>query len=212
MARAKFVVLEGIGGSGKTIQLRRAKKYLEFRGLPVVVTREPGGIPEAETIRELVFDLKRENIINADHQMALFFAARKLWMESQVIPSLKKGINVLSDRTYVSTAAYQGYGEGGKLSTIKKMSDVVLGDYKPDKIILIDIGAEISVERNHKAKGNDPYDDMDMRYFRRVVRGYREMAKKRWGGVSWSTIDGEKSVDKVESDIRVVLNRVLGIK
>lgn len=98
MERGRFIVFEGIGGSGKGTQIEIAGKLLENKGFKVITTREPGGIEPAEKIRQLIFDLRGKDLIGAEGQMALFFAARKLWVDGVVGPNLEKGINVLTDR------------------------------------------------------------------------------------------------------------------
>ena len=115
MGRGKFIVFEGVGGSGKTTQIELAKDFLEKKGLKVLTTREPGGVEASEKIRELIFALRDKNLVGPEGQVVLFFAARYLWLNSLVKPVLTNGINVLTDRAYTSTAAYQGFAEGGDL-------------------------------------------------------------------------------------------------
>ncbi len=208
----KFVVFEGVGGSGKTSQLPIASGYLLEKTVPHIVTREPGGVESAEHIRELIFKLKGKGVINADHQMALFFAARSLWVQNLVAPNLSDGKSVLSDRSYAATAAYQGYGEGGDPSVIEVIAREVMGEYMPNAIILLDISAETSHMRNANHKDGDPFDDEEIEYTRRVVDGYRGMAERNWSGVPWYKIDAEASIDDVSKQVSIVLNDVFGIK
>lgn len=211
MERGKFFVLEGVGGAGKSTQLLHAEAFIqEELGLPVITTREPGGVAEAELIRELIFDLKREGVINADHQMALFFASRAIWMANFVQPNLDKGVTVLSDRTFPSTAAYQGYGEGGQLEVIEAFAEKIMGKYRPDAVLLLDISAKTAVERKIEKDG-DPFDGQATEYFERVVAGYREMANTRWADLNWYVIDAEGSVEEVAVQIKDCLRAVLAI-
>lgn len=115
--RGKFIVFEGILGAGKKTQARLAKDYLISLGRRANYTREPGGVASAEAIRRLIFKLRGENLINADHQVALFFASRDFWVREFVAPNIGAGYDVASDRSYPSTAAYQGYGEGADVKS-----------------------------------------------------------------------------------------------
>ncbi len=203
--KGKFIVIEGVGGSGKTEQLKKISEYLKSKKIKFIATREPGGVPEAEFIRSLIFDLKAKGLSNSDHEIALFSAARKIWMERVVIPNLEKGIHVISDRTYFSTAAYQGFGEAGDIDKIEKISEVVLGKYKPDKVILLDVSVATAMKRNSQNKDGDPFDDLEKAFFGRVTRGYRKMAKEAWGGVDWVVVDGERDIDGVFAQITKVV-------
>lgn len=207
LERGKFVVFEGPGGCGKGTQIQIAERLLTSNGLSVVTTREPGGTEGAEKIRQLIFDLREKKLIGPEEQMVLFFAARKLWVEQLVRPSLKSGKNVLADRCYTSTGAYQGYAEGGDLDRILEISDIVMRGIKPDAIILLDVSAETSMSRRNDPNG-DPFDKETISYFERVVAGYREMAHSGWGGLNWYRIDGEPSVEEVSISVKKVLEDI----
>lgn len=209
--RGKFVVLEGVGGSGKTTQIKKADEYLKEKGYEVIVTREPGGVEASEIIRDLVFRLKSEGVANADHQMALFFASRKIWLETLVKPAVEEGKVVLSDRFDTSTNAYQGYAEGGNKKTIERFSEIVSDGFVPDAVILLQISAKVAMERKSDKEG-DPFDSEGAEYFQRIVDGYNDMAKNRWRGINWYTVDGEKSVEEVSKAINAILDKMMGRK
>ncbi len=204
LKRGKFIVFEGVGGSGKGTQTKLAKRLLKKNRIKIITTREPGDISSSETIRQLIFDLKSKKLIGAEGQMVLFYAARKFWVDKIVAPSLKKGICVIADRSYTTTGAYQGYAEGGSQKIILKISDVVMGKTKPDAIILLDVSVETSMERRKNPNG-DPFDKEDKIYFQKIISGYREMARKKWGGLKWYVVDGEPNPNIVsESVVRVL--------
>lgn len=207
--RGKFFVFEGVGGSGKTSQLNLAGEFLNASGHQTIITREPGGIEQAEQIRELIFKLRRGELINADHQLALFFAAREIWKQAIVVPNVDNGIHVVSDRSFPATGAYQGYGEGGDIKQIEKISKAVMGEYMPNAIILLNLSVETAMQRNSKNKDGDPFDDNDKDYFARIINGYSEMAQSNWAGVDWYVVDAEKSIEEVHSDIKEVLINVI---
>jgi len=210
MERGKFIVFEGVGGCGKTTQIKNAGNYLTEKGFDVIVTREPGGVEASEKIRDLIFKLKSEGIANADHQTALFFASRCIWLDSLVKPSIRKGKIVLSDRFDSSTNAYQGWAEGGNKKTIERFSEAVSDGFKPDAIILIRVSAQIAIERKSKNKEGDPFDNEDLNYFKKLVAGYDDMAKNKWRGISWFVVNGEKSMKEVAGDINAILDKVVG--
>jgi dTMP kinase len=211
MKRGKFVVIEGVGGCGKGTQVKLAKKLLKKNKIKVVSTREPGGIGSSEVIRQLIFDLRDKKLIGSEGQMVLFYAARKFWIEKFVKPNLKKGVNVIADRSYTSTGAYQGYGEGGDQKKILGISDVVMGEVKPNAVILLDVSIETSMERRKDPNG-DPFDKENKKYFQKIIDGYREMAKNKWGGLKWYVVDGEPKVSEVSESVAVVLDNILGKK
>lgn len=206
--RGKFVVFEGVGGSGKTTQIKKADEYLKEKGYEVVITREPGGVEASEIIRNLIFKLKSEGVANADHQMALFFASRKIWLDTLVKPAVGKGKVVLSDRFDTSTNAYQGYAEGGNKETIKRFSEIISEGFVPDAVILLRVSAKVAMERKSDKEG-EPFDSEGSEYFQRIVDGYDDMAKNRWRGISWYVVDGEKSVDEVSKAINAILDKVM---
>jgi len=209
MKKGKFVVLEGVGGAGKSEQIKKISDYLKSKGVNFVATREPGGVQEAEQVRSLIFAFKRKRIINSDHETALFFAARKIWMENVVIPSIKSGFNVISDRTYFSTAAYQGFAGGVDVELIEKMSKVVIGKYKPDLVILLDVSLKTALMRNSANKEGDPFDYLSKKFFQKVINGYRKMAKEGWGGVKWEVIDAENSIEDVFRIVRKSIDKIV---
>ena len=208
----RFIVFEGIGGSGKGTQIEFAKRLLQKNGLEAVYTREPGGLEPAEKIRELIFNLRDKKLIGAEGQMVLFFAARKLWMDGVVAPNLYKGINVLTDRCHTSTGAYQGYAEGGDQKQILSIADEVLGNYKPDAVILFDISRETSMRRRGVDVNGDPFDKETPEYFNRLIAGYRKMAETGWGGLTWYVVDGEKDPEDVSETVAVILEKIFEIK
>lgn len=206
--RGQFIVIEGVGGSGKTTQIEFAKNILQKNGLSVVTTREPGGLESAESIRELIFDLKDKGLIGPEGQMTLFFAARKLWLHNVVAPNIDKGVNVITDRSHTSTGAYQGYAEGGDVNKILQIADVVMDGYKPDAVILLDVDLETSITRRGNDTQGDPFDKEGKEYLGRLISGYRKMAKENWGGMKWYTVNGNESPALVTQSVAKVLNGI----
>lgn len=207
MERGKFVVFEGVGGCGKGTQIELATNLLNRNGLKTISTREPGGVESAEDIRQLIFELRDKKLIGAEGQMGLFFGARRLWKNGLVKPNIDSGINVFADRCYPSTGAYQGYGEGGDQNKILGIATEVMGDYKPDAVILLDVSAKTSMERRSNPNG-DPFDKEGFSYFEKIVAGYREMAANCWGDLNWYLVDGEPKVEIVSEKVAEVLESI----
>jgi len=206
---AIYWAIEGIGGAGKSTQLQYLKDYLEVLGRKVVYVREPGGVKEAESIRELIFRLKKEGAVNVHHEVALFMAARYFLMKQILEPVLDSGSDVASDRTAASTGAYQGFGGRAGLESIGKIAKAVLGNYLPDEMILLNLSYKEGMKRKKDKHEGDPYDGLGRKYWERVEQGYREMAREKWLGMDWRVIDASKKVEEVRVDIQNVVNQVL---
>jgi len=206
--RGKFIVFEGVGGSGKTTQIELAKKFLEEKGLKVLTTREPGGVEASEKIRELIFALRDKNLIGPEGQMVLFFAARYLWLNSLVKPALAEGINVLTDRAHTSTATYQGFAEGGNMEQILAISEVVMEGARPDAVIFLEVSEETSIKRRAAETNGDPFDKQGRDYLGKLIAGYRKMVQESWGGLKWYMVNGEGTVEEVQARVSEVLRRI----
>lgn len=210
--RGKFFVFEGVGSAGKGTQSQYAYDLLIRNGYDVVLTREPGGTTGGEIIRQLIFKLKRADLITSGEQMVLFFASRKLLITELIEPSIEQGIIVLGDRFFPSTKAYQGCAEGGDIIKIESLIRIALDDYNPDAIFFLDIEATTALSRFSAENANDPFDRTGLDYTRRVVSGYREMARTKWRGINWYTINGELEVNEVSMEVKAALEDVLNKK
>jgi len=210
--RGKFVIFEGAGGSGKGTQLEVARSLLVKNGFNAISTREPGGVGPSEEIRKLIFELKDKKLIGAEGQMVMFFTARKFWVDGLVAPNIDNGVNVLGDRGYPSTGAYQGYAEGGDQDRILKMADIIMRGYKPDAVLLLDVSAGTSRKRRGKDVNGDPFDRETPEYLDRVVGGYRDMAKSNWGDLNWFVVNAEPTPEVVSESIAKVLEDIFETK
>lgn len=210
--RGKFVIFEGPGGCGKGTQIEIATNILVKNGLKAISTREPGGVGPSEEIRKLIFELKDKKLIGAEGQMVMFFTARKFWVDGLISPNIDNGVNVLGDRGYPSTGAYQGYAEGGDQDRILKMADIIMRGYKPDAVLLLDVSAGTSRKRRGKDVDGDPFDRESPEYLDRVVGGYRDMAKNNWGDLNWFVVNAEPTPEVVSESIAKVLEDIFETK
>ncbi len=181
-----FITFEGGEGSGKTTQVNHLARFLTEKGHKVVTTREPGGTPEGEKIRDLLVQ-RQGGEWTPLAECLLLFAARAMHVEKVIMPALKKGKIVISDRFTDSTRAYQGYGHGFPLETIEALNTMVLGDFQPDLTLLLDIdttagiarsGRRIAAETLHIKQTEDRFENMEAGFHERLRRGFLEISKK----------------------------------
>ncbi len=171
MPRGKFITLEGGEGVGKTTNLVFIENYLKLHGIPVVVTREPGGTVLAEKIRHLLLDKESEDI-SENAELLMVFAARAQHIKHVIEPALASGNWILCDRFTDATYAYQGGGRNMKNSTIAWLENLVQGSLKPDLTLLLDAPVEIGMERARSRGNLDRFESEKIHFFEQVRRAY----------------------------------------
>jgi dTMP kinase len=171
MIRGKFITLEGGEGVGKTTNLHFIKDYIEEHSIPVVVTREPGGTPLAEKIRQLLLDNDSE-AVSETAELLLIFAARAQHIKHVIEPALAQGTWVICDRFTDATYAYQGGGRNMRISTIEALENWVQGSLRPDLTILLDAPVEIGLERARQRSEFDRFESEKTNFFEQVRRAY----------------------------------------
>lgn len=198
-----FITLEGPEGSGKTSQIPALADYLRGEGFDVVVTREPGGTPVGDQIREVLMNLKNVSIVPRT-EILLFLAARAQHVDKLIKPALEAGKVVLCDRFGDSTLAYQGYGHHVDLETLRSLLDFSTDGLKPDLTLLMDIPIEAGMARKHEngVEWNrlDAYAEA---FHQRVRQGYRELVKAE--PERWVVIDAAQSKEDVQQAMRKVI-------
>lgn len=202
--RGKFIVLEGQGFTGKTTQAALLSAYLQKRGIKVIETHEPGGIREAEKIREEILKRRADGLISSEEEVSLFYKSRKLFLDRLVKPSLDKGIWVISTRFSVSTYIYQGLEGGVSLDLIDKLDRQVVDGFKPDLYILLDVSAEEIIRRLRvNSRERHSFNEIDTEKIINRRKNYLKVAKEN-KDKNWVIIDGE-------GDVKEVHRRVLGV-
>jgi dTMP kinase len=209
-ARGHFLTIEGIEGVGKTTQLARISKALSERAIAHVVTREPGGTPLAEQIRELVLTAGTEGLPDTA-ELLLMFAARAVHLQNLIEPNLAAGRWVICDRFTDATYAYQGAGRGVAEESIGRLETLVQGTRRPDLTLLLDVPVELGLRRardrnaSARRKTSDPdrFEKERVEFFERVRTGYlgRAAADPR----RMAVIDASRSPEEVETQIISVL-------
>lgn len=198
-----FITFEGGEGAGKTTQIKRLAARLEADGRAVVVTREPGGTPEAEKIRDL---LVRNDGGNWDalSECLLFFTARRIHVETLIKPALAAGKIVISDRFTDSTIAYQGYGHGFDRGVIADVQALSIGAFKPDLTFLLDLPVMDGLNRSKKRLGaersnEDRFEQLDIAFHERLRNGFLTLA--RHDPVRFRVINAMQSENDIEKEI-----------
>ena len=202
--RAQFITLDGIDGSGKTTQLNVIRDWFAARQMPVVFTREPGGTPLGEKLRELLLD--PQTCVSLHTETLLMFAARRQHLEDVVLPALAQGIHVVSDRFTDATFAYQGGGRGLPTAEVEVLEDWVQGSLRPDLTILLDVPLEVSVARIEGSRDKDRFEREDSDFFARVRAAYLQRAAQ--SPQRYEIINSHRDKAEVKQDIEAVLNRL----
>jgi len=172
--RGMLVTVEGVEGSGKSTQCWRLAESLRARGLDVVLTREPDGTPMGAAIRRLfAADGPTPTPLT---QVFLFMAARQQHVAEVIRPALSRGAVVLSDRYADATMAYQGFGQGVDLETIRDLNALATGGLLPDLTLVLDLEPAIGMARI-RGRAHDAFEKMDLAFHRRVREGYLEIAR-----------------------------------
>ena len=176
MKRGFFITFEGGEGSGKSTQLTRLAARLEAAGIALLVTREPGGSPAAEALRDLLVTGDGTRWLPLGETL-LHFAARQDHVARVINPAIEKGCSVLCDRFFDSTMAYQGYGQGVSKERIRTLADWVCGNCRPDLTLILDLPVERGLERAASRMDLETrYEEMGTAFHERLRQGFLEIA------------------------------------
>ncbi|MGB5603282.1 MAG: dTMP kinase [Gammaproteobacteria bacterium] len=194
----KFITLEGIEGVGKTTNRDYIRNVLERAGKTCVETREPGGTPLGEALRELLLQHKHEGM-SADAELLMMFAARAEHLHKVILPALRAGKVVLCDRFTEATYAYQGGGRGLDHKKISDLENWVQGDLRPDLTIILDAPVAIGRQRAGQRSTPDRIEKEQNDFFERVRHTYLELARHYPERIA--VIDASVAIDKVQDQI-----------
>ena len=204
MQRGKFITVEGIEGTGKSTNIDFLTSLIEKYGLEVMRTREPGGTPMAEKIRQLLLDHDQEALPEIA-ELLLFFASRSLHLRNAIMPALAAGKWVVCDRFTDASRAYQGSGRGLDAGRIEQLADWVQEGIEPDLTILLDAPAEIGMQRAADRGEGDRMDSQELSFYRRVRKGYLRLAKQH--PARFAIVDASRSLEQVQASITVEVDR-----
>ena len=210
MERGLFITLEGGEGSGKSTQIKLLRTGLDAVGLDVVVTREPGGAPGAEQIRNLLVDGPAERWDPVTEAL-LHYAARREHLRQTVVPALDAGKWVVCDRFADSTMAYQGYGHGLGRDWVLSLHRAVVPDLTPDLTLILDMPVEEGLARAAaRGSGGDRYESMDLKFHHRLREGFLDIARREPDRCA--VINAANPVNEVQAAIRQTVYTRLGVE
>ncbi|MFS2057028.1 dTMP kinase [Kosakonia cowanii] len=199
---SKYIVIEGLEGAGKTTARDVIVDTLKTLGVgDMVFTREPGGTLLAEKLRSLVLDIRSvgDEVITDKAEVLMFYAARVQLVETVIKPALASGSWVIGDRHDLSTQAYQGGGRGIDQTLLTTLRDAVLGDFRPDLTLYLDVTPEVGLKRARARGELDRIEQESLDFFNRTRARYLELAEQ---DPSIRTIDATQSLEEVVADIR----------
>ena len=203
--RGLFITFEGVEGAGKSSQIRRLAANLEKEGVPVLVTREPGGTPISERIRELLLERRHHKMVSTT-ELLLYAAARSQHVAECIAPALADGQVVISDRFGDATTAYQGHGRGLDLELIHRLNRVATGGLVPDLTIVLDVPVKVGLGRaRRRRRSMDRLEIENLEFHQRVREGYLAIAKEEPHRVV--VINSLRNPKRVHNEIRKLVKR-----
>lgn len=205
--KPRFITLDGIDGAGKSTNLAVMKAWFEKHQLPVLFTREPGGTPAGEALREILLNPATQ--VSLRTETLLMFAARQQHLETVILPALKNGTHVVSDRFTDATFAYQGGGRGVPLQDIATLEHWVQGDFRPDLTLLLDVPLEVSMARINQTREKDRFEQEEAEFFNRVREVYLQRTNEQ--PERYAVIDSSQSLDAVKNQIETALDSHFGL-
>lgn len=196
--RGLFITMEGGEGVGKTTNIQFVAEQLRSRGITFVQTREPGGTPLAEDIRQMLLSPRTEKVAPAA-ELLLVFAARAQHLAEVIEPALQRGEWVLCDRFTDATYAYQGGGRQLSQTMISQLEQLVHGHLQPDLTLLLDVSVDIGLARASQRGELDRFEQEKQEFFQRVRQAYLDRAKL--APQRFCVIDASQSLDAVQKDL-----------
>ncbi|MBG2876615.1 dTMP kinase [Proteus alimentorum] len=203
MNNSKFIVIEGLEGAGKTSAIQTVVDTLKEKGITnLAFTREPGGTPLAEKLRELIkLGIEGEKVTDKA-ELLMLYAARVQLIENVIKPALAEGKWVIGDRHDLSSQAYQGGGRGLDKDLMLSLRNTVLGEFRPDLTLYLDLDPAIGLARARARGELDRIEKESMDFFYRTRERYQALAKDDDAII---TIDASQTIEKVQADIRQTL-------
>lgn len=203
MARGAFITFEGSEGCGKSTQVKRLAARLEKAGVRTFITREPGGTPIGEKIRDLLQFAPESFAMTPETEVLLFEASRAQLVRETIQPALEQGTVVLSDRFFDSTTVYQGVARKLSPEIVAALNAFAVGDARPDVTFILDVDVETArarlLRRVRPVQVKDRMEEEPVEFYERVCQGYRELAKREPD--RFVLLDGAQSPDAIAEQI-----------
>lgn len=198
-----FISFEGPEASGKSSQILLLEKYLTKNKIPFITTREPGGTKLAESLRNLILEIKSD--INIEEEILMLMAARSHHINNVIKPALKNGSLVISDRFADSTFVYQGYVNNFGIQKAKKLHKNILNNFLPHKTFLFNLSTSKIIARLKNRKSKNKYDKLERNFHDQVNRGYDLISKNK----RFIKIDADKSITSINKQIIKTINLLI---
>ena len=206
MKRGKFITIEGGEGVGKSTNIACVERFLSERRIAFIKTREPGGTPLAEELRNLLLAPRDEKVCEKT-ELLLMFAARAQHLQQKIMPALQQGLWVVCDRFTDATYAYQGGGRGLSLEMIAALETLVQEGLQPDLTLLLDVDVQTGMARASSRSTPDRFEREQMAFFEAVRAMYRQRAAQQ--PARFSIVDAGQSLAQVQQDIVAALSRFI---
>lgn len=205
--KGKFITIEGSEGAGKSTNIRFIQEYLHAKNIEFISTREPGGTPVAEKIRDLLLDKENTSLCD-DAELLLMFAARAQHLNELIIPALESGKWVISDRFTDASYAYQGGGRGLSWEKIAQLEQWVQGSLRPDATILLDIPVALGMERVRERGETDRFEQEKLSFFNKIREAYLKLAREN--PQRFHIVDTQPAIDDVHKQLAAVMEKLTG--
>ena len=199
MVRLPFITFEGSEGCGKSTQVRRLTKRFDESGIPFLVTREPGGTPIGESIRELLQFAPQSAGMTPETELLLFEASRAQLVREVIKPALENGKSVIADRFFDSTTVYQGVARTLDQRIVRQLNAFAVGDCVPDITFFLDVDLQTARDRMKGPRRPDRMEQQPDKFYEAVIEAYRALAKGEQNRVV--LIEGSGSPDDIEKEI-----------
>ncbi len=205
----QMLVIDGVDGAGKGVQSRRLLQSFNNSGLPAILTREPGGSPSAEDIRNLLVKGDPEKW-DSMTELLLMYAARRAHLRDTIWPALSVNKWVISDRFADSSRAFQGIAGELGLDLVEKIHQIAVGDFQPGLTIILDIPESVGLKRAiGRGDGEDRFERKGSVYHARVRQAFRQLAMSNTD--QYRLIDADQTIDRVSLQILQVVNQYFGL-
>lgn len=202
----RFISLEGGEGAGKTTNIAYIQSLLEENDIPVLITREPGGTPLAEAMRQLLLDKNLEEITE-QAELLMMFAARAQHIKHVIKPALEQGVWVLCDRFTDATYAYQGGGRAMDVTAINWLENFVQGELRPDLTLLLDTPVQVGMHRALQRGKLDRFELEEITFFEKVRKAYLSMAEQQAERIK--VVDATQNLEHVQANIQRLITQFI---
>jgi dTMP kinase len=196
----KFITLEGVDGAGKSTHIPAIAEMLRARGKEILLTREPGGTPLGEKLRELLL----HESMHPETESLLMFAARREHLDQVIRPALERGVYVISDRFTDASFAYQCGGRGVSTAKVGQLEQWVQGDFQPDLTLLFDLPVAVSTRRLAGARNPDRFEKEGEDFFNRIRNAY--LARAEQFPQRFRVIDSGKTISEIQAELQAMLS------